>query len=372
MNLAAILTAKRREQGITQDELAAHIGVSKSSVSKWEKGQSFPDITHLPLIAAYFDITVDQLINYSPQLSNGAIVKTYTELAGDFSEKSFVDVIAKCETLVRKYYSCHPFLLSIVKLYIYHAPMANAEHKSQMLNSAITLCKHTLKNCSDVNLLQKAILHQAMCYMIMGELEKVFELLCSENQVAHTFDIPYGTSNRAIISQTYQMQGNTEKANEIMQIELFQSLMILFNGLMSYLRLNLNNYEIALPIFERAECIANTYDMRRLDSNNAAVLYGLGAHMYQYVGKSEKAIESLEKFVDICIHGLFPYKMRGDSFFSRIDHWLADSIDAQPLPYNEAVVKEKFLNDILLAPVFNSLHERPEFSNLVQKLKNYM
>jgi len=371
MNLATILAAKRREQGITQDELAAHIGVSKSSVSKWEKGQSFPDITHLPLIASYFDITVDQLINHSPKLSNGEIVKIYTELAKDFAVAPFGDVIAQCEALVRRYYPCHQFLLYIVKLYIYHAPMADAEHKSQMLQSAIKLCKHTLKNCRDIYLLQKATQHQAICYMILGESEKVLELLCDESQMPHSFDIPYGISNGAIIGQTYQMQGNAEKANEVMQIELFQSLMLLFGGLLSYLRLNLSNYEIALPIYERAEHLADTFNIRRINSNNSAMLYGLGAHMYQVAGKSENAIDALKKYVDVCIHGFSPFMVRSDSFF-QIDHWLADNIANQPLPYNEAVAKEKILNTILLDPVFNSLHGQSEFTNLVQKLKNFM
>lgn len=53
----------RKEKGITQDELANYIGVSKASVSKWETGQSYPDIAFLPQLAAYFNISVDELID---------------------------------------------------------------------------------------------------------------------------------------------------------------------------------------------------------------------------------------------------------------------------------------------------------------------
>lgn len=45
LNIAKTLILKRKEKGITQDELANYIGVSKASVSKWETGQSYPDIT---------------------------------------------------------------------------------------------------------------------------------------------------------------------------------------------------------------------------------------------------------------------------------------------------------------------------------------
>lgn len=40
LNIAKTLILKRKEKGITQDELANYIGVSKASVSKWETGVS--------------------------------------------------------------------------------------------------------------------------------------------------------------------------------------------------------------------------------------------------------------------------------------------------------------------------------------------
>jgi len=40
LNIAKTLVLKRKEKGITQEEIAAYIGVSKASVSKWETGVS--------------------------------------------------------------------------------------------------------------------------------------------------------------------------------------------------------------------------------------------------------------------------------------------------------------------------------------------
>ena len=75
LNIAKTLVLKRKEKGITQEELAAYIGVSKASVSKWETGQSYPDITFLPQLASYFNITVDELINYQAQMIKEDIQK---------------------------------------------------------------------------------------------------------------------------------------------------------------------------------------------------------------------------------------------------------------------------------------------------------
>lgn len=56
------IARRRKQRGITQQELAVFMNVSKASVSKWETGQSYPDITSLPLLAAYFDCSVDELL----------------------------------------------------------------------------------------------------------------------------------------------------------------------------------------------------------------------------------------------------------------------------------------------------------------------
>lgn len=61
LNIGRSLLENRHKRGITQDELAEYIGVSKASVSKWETAATYPDITLLPRLAAFFNISIDEL-----------------------------------------------------------------------------------------------------------------------------------------------------------------------------------------------------------------------------------------------------------------------------------------------------------------------
>jgi len=52
----------RREKGLTQEQLAARLNVSFQTISKWERGESYPDITMLPVLAGFFGVTTDDLL----------------------------------------------------------------------------------------------------------------------------------------------------------------------------------------------------------------------------------------------------------------------------------------------------------------------
>jgi two-component system chemotaxis response regulator CheY len=60
----------RKQQGVTQDELANYLTVSNQSVSKWETGQANPDVTYIPQIAEFFGVTIDTLFNVNPEMAN--------------------------------------------------------------------------------------------------------------------------------------------------------------------------------------------------------------------------------------------------------------------------------------------------------------
>ncbi|MBQ4603808.1 MAG: helix-turn-helix domain-containing protein [Clostridia bacterium] len=68
----------RKSKDLTQEALADFLGMSFQAISKWERGDTFPDIMMLPVIASFFGVTVDSLLG-ADAITKEAKIKEYTE-----------------------------------------------------------------------------------------------------------------------------------------------------------------------------------------------------------------------------------------------------------------------------------------------------
>ena len=62
MSLGAFIAQLRKEKGLTQKQLSEILGVSDKTVSHWEREESAPDISILPVLAETLGVTVDELL----------------------------------------------------------------------------------------------------------------------------------------------------------------------------------------------------------------------------------------------------------------------------------------------------------------------
>ena len=74
----------RKQKGLTQEELAEALFVSRTAVSKWESGRGYPNIESLKAIAKFFRVTVDAL------LTGEELLTISEELLAELAERSFV------------------------------------------------------------------------------------------------------------------------------------------------------------------------------------------------------------------------------------------------------------------------------------------
>ena len=69
MELSTILVEERKKKGITQQEVADTLYITRQSLSNWENGKNFPDIPMLVELSKYYDFSLD-IIKGDAQLMN--------------------------------------------------------------------------------------------------------------------------------------------------------------------------------------------------------------------------------------------------------------------------------------------------------------
>lgn len=77
MDFGSKIAYYRKQRNLTQEELASQFDISNQAVSKWETGQSYPDVELLPKIADFFEISLDELFGreFAPKESDGTVSK---------------------------------------------------------------------------------------------------------------------------------------------------------------------------------------------------------------------------------------------------------------------------------------------------------
>lgn len=86
MELNEKLQELRKNKGLTQEELAAALYVSRTAVSKWESGRGLPSIDSLKQISVFFDVSIDDLLSADKALS-------LAEQENKASQRSFCDLL---------------------------------------------------------------------------------------------------------------------------------------------------------------------------------------------------------------------------------------------------------------------------------------
>lgn len=365
LNLSDNIIRLRHEKKLTQEELADFMGVTKASVSKWEKGINTPDLLLLPRLAAYFDVTVDELIGYEAQLSSEQIRRQYAELSKDFAALPFADVLEKVRALAHKYYACYPFLLQLSVLYLNHYMLAETEEERRiLLLEAVGWCERILENCSDVGVCSDAVVLKAGLHLQLGKAAEAIEALEPSADPSRL-----AGQNGSLLVQAYQLAGDTKKARSYAQVRQYLDLLNLIGDAILALSLNENDINQCEETIRRITGVMELYHLETLHPNVAAQFQFQSALFFALNGREEEALAALHRF-EKCVDSLLRtehIELHGDEYFNQLDVW----IDRLPLgsmaPRDKSFIRQN-LREALAHPGFESLREQNEFQRLVRRL----
>ncbi|MCL2843260.1 MAG: helix-turn-helix domain-containing protein [Oscillospiraceae bacterium] len=359
INIAAVITNKRKEKGITQEGLANHIGVSSASVSKWETSQSYPDIVLLPQLAAYFNISIDELMGYAPQLSKQDIGKLYRKLYSDLSSKPFDAVIAECREAIKKYFSCFPLLLNMGDLLI-HASAINGDDDIffALTAEAKALFVRVKTESDDVELVKAALYMEAMCAMILGEPQDVIDLL--EKTVVHE------QPPESLIAAAYDMQDKHTEAETILQVGIYQHILSAFDLLACYIAVPQHDAARFDELVKRTLALVESFNLKQLQPPQI-MFYAMAAQGYLAHQNTEQALAMLEQYAEVVTGGMIG-PLQSDNFFNRIDAWLENPVIISPETPHK-VVHEQLACELMREPVYDMLRDNPRFQSIVKRLE---
>lgn len=80
MNLGNKIQELRKQKNVTQEVLAAELGVTAAAISKWENGYTMPDILMLSALADFFVVTTDELLGRAKEFKYAVIAAENPEL----------------------------------------------------------------------------------------------------------------------------------------------------------------------------------------------------------------------------------------------------------------------------------------------------
>ena len=337
LNISKCIIQKRKEKGITQEKLAEYIGVSKASVSKWESGQSYPDILLLPELATYFNVSVDELLGYSPQLTNEDIKKMYHKFSHEFAVIPFDEVMEQCNQAIKEYYSCFPFLLSMIQLLLNHSILAKTEDtKKEILQQCILLSQRVKEESESIRDIKNANSMEALAEMALGNSEEVIRLL--NDQL-----VPYSGDDVMLI-MAYQMRGENDQANKVNQILLYQNVIDTLTLLTNYLSLHMMEPVLFEQIYSQGIQIIDSFQMKDIFTNAVFGIHIVATQGYLMQQEKKKALNALEQYVDIVCGYQYPLRLKGNEYFTQVDKWLEDNITIGPsTPIDDITIKTNFI-----------------------------
>lgn len=355
IHFAENLIMLRKAKKITQEQVADFCGVTKASVSKWETKQTMPDVLLLPRLAAFFGVSIDELLGYEVHLTKEQIHRIYEELATDFATKDFDLVMSKCMEYVKQYYSCHEFLEKIVLLWIGHEMLAG-DRRNELLEEAKRLCEHILENSRNISLCNDVIFLQAIVDLLLGKPQEVIEALEEMNNPCRL-----SVQGEEVLLSAYIELGHMQKGDEFAQVSMYLHILTLISSACKFLVIHKDNLEKCEETKLRIEEIIKIYNFEEINFYYVTLFAYQMTEIYSYHGETLKALEQFEKYVRTnlkYLQGKINY-LQSDEYLDKLDVWFRRSL----LDGNFSREKGTVYNTLLM------FFEKPEFELIRNEAK---
>ncbi len=146
IKIGMMIKKLRTEKGVTQEALAAAIGVTPQAISRWESENGYPDIELLPALADFFYVTTDELLGYQLSERERELVDIKKEMARLGEVGTIEERIAFARNAKAKYPSDYEIKENLA-VCLYH--LWKETNDKSLLSEIESLCLSVVDKCKD-------------------------------------------------------------------------------------------------------------------------------------------------------------------------------------------------------------------------------
>lgn len=357
MEMGKRIQQLRRAKRLTQEQMAAALGVTGAAVSKWETDAAMPDIAMLCPLARLLGTTVDVLLDFRPALEQEEIDRLLEERRKLFEAQRLEEAVASCEALLREYPDDLRLKCATAGLYIMYMPAGtDPEWNQKQMDRAITLLKESRKS-GDPLLAASSRSMLVNLYIIREDLDRALKILDEEP--------PAVTLNaRTTRANILLRKGELAKAEKLYQTELWAAARNVSLNLIGIYNAaaRREDWAKAMECVDIALTVEQSLHTEELGGLSAS-LHMMRAEILWRQGHMDEAMESLTVYVDRSLAQwarINSGEALRSTFYDKLDMRSSGMSAAYLAKYLRAALEESEE----LAP----LREREDFQALLLKL----
>ncbi|GMQ57609.1 helix-turn-helix transcriptional regulator [Vallitalea sediminicola] len=356
LQIGEVIYRLRKDKGMTQQQLAKCIGVSTAAISKWESGNSYPDITLLPILAAFFNVTIDTLLNFNNDISDEKVKEIYIECEDLFNDSDMSIAIKKTKEYLAEYPTSYFLMSRIAFLYtIYSWKSDDEERCTQIINGAVDLYEEVVKDSCNTKLVEASLFALGSLYAVLDREEDAINVL---NKIHKSQCDPDD-----IMASIYIKQQKYQEARKLLQSKLFKCINEISNICLSLG----NSYRINEKDYDLVEKYYNLgIDVKNLFQYNGRTVFLLNeylqlAQLYVYSGDNKSAIEMLKKM----IYSYKNYDFTNIEGFKKL--WCFEELKQSEYPIRINIYEN--ILAILKQSSFDPISEEKEFKKIIDEIE---
>lgn len=308
MNL--IIQKRRKELGLTQEQIAGCLNVSIPAVSKWEKGITSPDISLLPSLARLLKIDLNTLFCFQEDITRQEINCFFKELTAVIQSEGFGEGFEKAKQKLRQYPHSET-LLHYLTIHLDGLLVMSGLSPEETLpyDTIIDSWYCHLSKSSDIQICNSANYMRASRFIRKGDYQKAQEIL---DLMPNLDDVINSMADKRLLQTIlYQHQGKAEEAAKELEYAFVTAV---------------NKVQLLLCKMVDAELITGeTQHAKNIADKSHQLAKLLDLWSYQsYIAPLQTAVaeknipECLCLFRNMLEAMLTPWNMSGSSLFHRI------------------------------------------------------